>query len=216
MVTRIFAMLLASLLALPLAAQSTEETTEETSEGTGEALEVQTTPATELSTGEPAPEGTDSEGPALGQPYTRETAGDWELRCVRTQNPDEDPCQLYQLLKDDSGNAVSEVSVFRLPAGGDVVAGATVIVPLETLLTGQLTIAVDGANPKRYPFSFCTQAGCYARLGLTQADVDAFKRGAAAQVTIRPVAAPDRTVTVNMSLSGFTAGFDLVNVVQNQ
>ncbi|MGX9354048.1 invasion associated locus B family protein [Roseobacteraceae bacterium S113] len=164
----------------------------------------------ELSTGAPAePEN------ALGAAYTRETSGDWELRCVRTETPESDPCQLYQLLSDQTGNAVSEVSIFRLPEGGDVVAGATIIVPLETLLTAQLTMAVDGANAKRYPFSFCNPVGCYARLGLTEAEVNSFKRGAKAQVQIRPFAAPDQTVTVDMSLSGFTAGFDKVTIVQN-
>jgi invasion protein IalB len=165
----------------------------------------------DLSAGAPV----DAEGNQLGTPYTRETTGDWELRCVRTETPENDPCQLYQLLEDGAGNAVSEVTVFRLPESNEMVAGATIIVPLETLLTAQLTMAVDGENAKRYPFSFCNQVGCYARLGLTQAEVDAFKRGAVAQVQIRPFAAPEQTVTVEMSLNGFTAGFDLVTVVQN-
>lgn len=165
----------------------------------------------DLSSGAPV----DTEGNQLGTPYVRETTGDWELRCVRTETPDNDPCQLYQLLADGAGNAVSEVTVFRLPETNEMVAGATIIVPLETLLTAQLTMAVDGENAKRYPFSFCNEVGCYARLGLTQAEVDALKRGAVAQVQIRPFAAPEQTVTVEMSLNGFTAGFDLVTVVQN-
>jgi len=165
----------------------------------------------ELATGAPV----DDAGNTLGEPYVREVSGDWELRCVRTSVPEEDPCQLYQLLEDANGNAVSEVTVFRLPEGGQMAAGATIIVPLETLLTAQLTLAVDGENARRYPFSFCNPVGCYARLGLTQEEVDAFKRGAVAQVQIRPFTAPDQAVTVEMSLSGFTAGFDLVSIVQN-
>lgn len=191
----------AMVFAGPVLAQSTE----------GEADENAPVLQGELSAGAPV----DGAGNELGQPYVKEVSGDWELRCVRTETPENDPCQLYQLLTDEAGNAVSEVTVFRLPDGGEMVAGATIIVPLETLLTAQLTLAVDGANARRYPFSFCNPAGCYARLGLTQADVDAFKRGAVAQVQVRPFAAPDQTVTVEMSLTGFTAGFDGVTIVQN-
>lgn len=211
----------AAALALPAAAQTTDGTAEDTA--APQASEDTNPDAAQSPEAESGAATGDSEAAApqqdenpLGRPYTREVSGDWELRCVRTETPANDPCQLYQLLTDGSGNAVSEISVFRLPEGGDVVAGATVIVPLETLLTAQLTVAVDGNNPKRYPFSFCNQVGCYARLGLTQADVNAYKRGAKAQVQIRPFAAPDQTVTVEMSLSGFTAGYDKITIVQNQ
>lgn len=204
MTRHLLVLALAGVLATPLAAQN--ETNTDAQQQDAPQAEA---PGT-LSTGEAIqPE------IQLGQAYTKEAVGDWELRCVRTETPESDPCQLYQLLKDRSGQAVSEFSLFRLPEGGQVVAGANVIVPLETLLTAQLSIAVDGANAKRYPFAFCNQVGCYARLGLTAEDVSAFKRGAKAQVQIRPFAAPDETVTVELSLSGFTAGFDKATVVEN-
>ncbi len=60
---------------------------------------------------------------------------EWEQRCIRTESG-ADPCQLYQLLKDDQGKSVAEFTIFGLPAGWPAVAGATIIVPLETLLTG--------------------------------------------------------------------------------
>jgi invasion protein IalB len=91
------------------------------------------------------------------------------------------------------------------------VAGATIVVPLETLLTEQLTIAVDGAQPKRYPFTWCAPLGCIARVGFTQAEIDGFKKGAKATITIVPFAAPDQPVNLDLSLKGFTAGFDAVS-----
>jgi invasion protein IalB len=81
-------------------------------------------------------------------------------------------------------------------------------VPLETLLIQKLSIAVDGGQPKRYDFSFCTQVGCYARVGFTEEDVARFKAGRGATITIVPAMAPDQQVTLDMSLSGFTASFD--------
>nr|WP_156790640.1 invasion associated locus B family protein [Rhodobacter sp. SW2] len=151
--------------------------------------------------------GAPADGP--GSVYLAATHGAWEQRCVRTADG-ADPCQLYQLLKDTSGNSVAEVSMFGLPAGQEAVAGATVIAPLETLLTAQLTIQVDTGDAKLYPFTWCSVSGCVARVGFTQADIDAFKKGAKATVTIVPVAAPDQKVALDLSLTGFTAGFTAV------
>lgn len=154
--------------------------------------------------------------PQLGQTYVKEQSGDWEIRCIRSETPEADPCQLYQLLKEENGNPLAEISLFRLPSASKLAAGATVIVPLETLLTGQLGISVDGAQPKSYPFSFCNRQGCYARIGLTAEDIATYKRGAEAKVMIRPFAAPDQVVMSTMSLSGFTAGFDKASVLDQQ
>jgi len=145
----------------------------------------------------------------LGSAYNKESIGDWTLQCIRTEE-ETDPCQLYQLLKDKDGNDVAEISLFRLPEGGQAIAGATVIAPLGTLLTAQLTIGVDTATGKRYPFTFCNAIGCYARIGLTKEDVAAFKRGANATITLVPYDAPDVKVELGLSLKGFTAGYEVV------
>lgn len=154
-----------------------------------------------------------SEGPKQGERYAKETFGDWTLACIKTE-AETDPCSLLQILRDDSENAVAEVSLFRIENGGQAVAGATVLVPLETLLTAQLTIAVDDGPGKRYNFAFCNPLGCAAQIGLTQEDIDAFKRGNKATVSIVPAPAPDQVVALTMSLSGFTAGFDAVDVLK--
>ncbi|MCB2134476.1 MAG: invasion associated locus B family protein [Rhodobacteraceae bacterium] len=189
--TYIAALLLALAGAAPALAQETPapaDTTNETPAATTEA------PAT------------DSE---IGKPYVAETHGDWQLRCVRAEDGS-DPCQLYQLLKEANGNAIAEISLLALPEGGDAVAGATIITPLETLLTQQVNIAVDGGQAKRYPFTFCTEIGCVARVGFTADDIASFKKGSKAVISVVPVADPTRTVDVAVSLKGFTAGFEAV------
>lgn len=163
-------------------------------------------PATDLSMGEPA-----TATPAVGEPYIREAFGDWAMRCLKAAEG-ADPCQLYQLLMDADGNAVAEFSMFPLPPGGEAVAGATIVAPLETLLTEQITISVDGANARRYPFTFCNRAGCVARVGFTAAEVAQFKAGAEGNLRIVPAAAPDQEVVLRISLVGFTAGFDASDV----
>lgn len=204
--------LIAFLAALPAVAQ---ETTEPAPEATPEAAPEATPEATAETAPDAAADAT-SEAPAdpaastepqVGQPYIRQEFGDWSLRCIKAEEGQPDPCQLYQLLKDQQGNDVAEVSMFPLTDAGEAVAGATIVTPLETLLTEGLALQVDDGEARAYPFSFCTTAGCVARLGFTQAEIDAFKAGNAATVRIVPAGAPDQEVLLQLSLSGFTAAF---------
>ncbi len=196
----------ATALMSPAWAQTTDQATDPAeatqTDGAGE------TPA-QLDLGEPV-----EQGPRIGERYLKENFSDWDLVCIKSET-DTDPCSMLQILTDNTNNPVAEVSLFRLENGGQAVAGATVVVPLETLLTAQLTISVDGGTAKRYSYSFCNQIGCVAQIGLTQADVDAFKRGNEAVVSLRPAPAPDQIISLPMSLSGFTAAFDAVDVVAN-
>ncbi len=141
--------------------------------------------------------------------YIKEKFGDWNLRCFRNDEGD-DPCQLYQLLREEGGNPVAEFSIFRIEGQAPAVAGATAIVPLVTLLTEELKMSVDGGTAKSYPYRVCTEAGCVAQIGLTEQDIAAFKKGAKAQMVLVPAQAPDQKVTINISLSGFTAGYEAV------
>ncbi len=175
------------------------------------------TSAADAAPADPAPADAAPAAPANGAPtgnqpgqaYLAEEHGDWELRCVKVQQGPE-PCQLYQILTDQNGGAVAEIVVFPLPEGQEAVAGALITTPLETLLTQQVTVVIDDGEGRRYPFSFCTEQGCVARLGLTTSDLDALRRGAEARVRIVPARAPDQEVMLRASLSGFTAGFEAV------
>ena len=197
--TSLIALTLALVLPTQMLAQSTDETEDAPA---GSLIEDQ------LSLGE------DASIPQVGETYTAETNGDWDLRCIKTEDGN-DPCQMYQLLSDADGTPVAEISVFRLPEGGRAVAGATIIVPLETSLPQQLTMQVDSGSARRYPYAFCNPIGCYSRVGLVADEVAAFRRGNEAKVTIVPALAPDQKVEVIMGLSGFTATFDKTTVTQN-
>jgi len=158
--------------------------------------------------------GTEAGAPAApqdgpGSVYLEAKHGDWEQRCVK-QEDGSDPCQLYQLLKDGNGNSVAEISLFPLQGADKAVAGATVIAPLETLLTENLKIAVDGGTAKIYPFTWCDQGGCVARIGFTAEEIAAFKKGNKAMMIIVPAVAPEQKVELNLSLAGFTAGYDAI------
>lgn len=153
------------------------------------------------------------DGGQIGSPYLKSEHGEWDIRCIRTESG-QDPCQLYQLLEDADGNSVAEFSLFPLqPAQGPAIAGGNFVTPLETLLPEQVTLVVDGGAAKRYPFTFCTEIGCFARVGFTAEDIDQFKRGRGATVSIVPIVAPDQRITLELSLSGFTAGYDALDAL---
>lgn len=185
------------------------ETPDASEMSVGEAPDTaaETPPGGTLSTGR-------SVGPALGggpEIYVREEHGDWEVRCLRAPEGQDDPCQLYQRLSDQNGNPTADVNFFDLPDGGEIVAGATLLTPLQTLLTAQVTMRIDGGQPRVYPYSFCDANGCYARMGFGETDIAALRRGARATITVVPAMAPDQRAEMSMSLSGFTAGLAAVS-----
>jgi invasion protein IalB len=194
---------LAFLLALALAAPAVAQTTAAPAEGsaTGTPVTDEDVAKAGLSLGE--------EVDAVGTTYIKETHGDWQLSCVRSGTP-ADPCQLYQLMQDDQGNSVAEISLFNLPPGTQAAAGASIVTPLETLLTAQVTMRVDNGQAKRYPFTLCASMGCIARVGFTEAELNSFRRGNKATFVIVPAMLPDEQVEITMSLKGFTAGYEAV------
>lgn len=149
----------------------------------------------------------DEDGP--GSAYLADTHGDWEVRCIRI--PDEtDPCQMYQRLFTEDGEAVAEIVVFNLPPdAGEAVAAAEIITPLGTILTQQIAISVDGGQVKRYPFRFCDPMGCVAQIGLTDGDIQSFRRGRAANMVIAHLSL-EEPFNVPISLMGFTASYEQV------
>ncbi len=145
----------------------------------------------------------------LGQVYTASVNAPWETRCTKTDR-DTDPCQLFQLLRDEQGGPVAEVNLFGVPAGGEAAAGAAFVAPLETSLPSGVVIRIDSNEAKVYPFSFCNTYGCVARIGFTAEELAKLKAGKGVVFQIVPAAAPDKSVNLSMSLDGFTAGFNAV------
>jgi invasion protein IalB len=152
---------------------------------------------------------------AVGQLYLANTFDSWEQRCTKSADG-ADLCQLYQLVKDESGAPISEVVLFALPDGGQAAMGANILAPLETLLTANIRIAVDGDKGKLYPFYVCTSNGCLAKVGFTAAEVDAMKKGKQLTMTVVPAASPDKTVVINVPLKGFSAGAQAVKDALNK
>ncbi len=179
-----------------------QETSNDTETAQETAAETTAEQDTGLSLGEEvAPE------PKVGDRYAKAEFGDWLIQCIKTEDGN-DPCNMFQLMRDSDNNPVAEITMQPLPTSGKAVAGANIVTPLETLLTAQISVTVDKGKAKRYPFAFCTRQGCISRIGLTADDLASYKRGNVAKVVMVPAGAPDRPVELSMSLAGFTAAYD--------
>lgn len=237
------AVLAALLAAAPLAGAFAQAPAEQTPApvtapaAEGAAAPAETAPAAEspapaeapATAQAPAPAASDSAAPAqpadaapaqtpaqdqVGSYYTKSTHGDWQLRCLRTQDG-KDPCELYQLLRDDQQTPVAEISV--VPFSGEAAAVLNFVAPLETNLEAGMGLQIDAGKNNRYPFMVCAPIGCVSRIGMSQAELDSLKRGNKATVSLLPFGGTmeENLVQLNVSLSGFTAGFDeLVKVLE--
>jgi invasion protein IalB len=183
--------------------------------GQAPAAEAPAAPEAPAAQAPAAPGGEAPGNPAVGDPAKREvmeivrdTFGAWEIRCA----PDGKECFMYQLALDERKNPVAEVSLLKLPEAAEAVAGVTVVAPLGTLLTAGVVVQVDGGERRQYPFAWCSQVGCFARFGLTQPSVDGMKRGKGGTITLVSITAPQSPVTVDLSLTGFTAAYDSLEI----
>lgn len=126
--------------------------------------------------------------------------GDWQVRCAENGTN----CRMVQLALDSEGNSVVSVTMQKLPEGGSAQLGVVMISPLLTLLPRGITVSVDDGVPAAYPFSWCDAQGCYARFGLTAAQVEAFRSGTSASISIFAVTDSENAVQAALSLAGFT------------
>jgi len=147
----------------------------------------------------------------VGQVYVVEKKGDWNVRCLKTEEGPE-PCHIHQLLTDGDGNSVAELTFFHLPGGGPAVLGATATTPLGTALQSGVQISIDGGKSKQYPFNWCEGIGCISRMGFTGLELEMLKKGTQATLTIASITNPAKPIILGVSLKGFSDGFAAVLV----
>ena len=145
-----------------------------------------------------------------GEIYLAGNKGDWNVRCI-TGNPGEiDKCEIQQLLFLNENTPIADISIFKLPEGDRAIAAANVMVPLETLLTKKFRFAFSEDSVKEFPYSFCNQNGCLVRMGLLEEDIEAMKKGSSSELSITHISSPEASINLSLSLSGFTAAFDII------
>jgi invasion protein IalB len=155
----------------------------------------------------PAAQSPATASPAPGQPYIAAEHRDWQVICSRIEGEEDEACEIYQLLREPSGQPIAEISIAALAESGDIVAGATITTPLETFLPAGLgfRIGAQAEEMRIEVFRVCTVVGCIVRMGLSAAEIRAMEQGSDAFITIAPFVAVDRPVDIAVSLRGLTA-----------
>ena len=147
--------------------------------------------------------------PQKPQPYIKETNKDWNLKCIAPQNSIE-RCEANQLIVNDKKQPVAEISIFKLSDNQVAEAAATIIVPLETILSEGLILAIQDLEPKKYQFKFCNSLGCYSQIGLTKEEVEALKNKEKASIYLKHISSGDQQVIIPISLAGFVKTFSKI------
>ena len=140
------------------------------------------------------------------QPYIKETNKDWNLKCIAPKNSIE-RCEANQIIVNDKKQPVAEISIFKLSDNQVAEAAATIIVPLETILSEGLILAIQDLEPKKYQFKFCNHLGCYSQIGLIKEEVEALKNKERASIYLKHISSGDQQVIIPISLDGFMKTF---------
>lgn len=135
----------------------------------------------------------------------RATHGDWELRCGEQEG--QEVCYLSQIINNPQGSPLLRAVVNRVD-NPQAEAVLTIQAPLGVVLPRGLSLQVDSGEPQQAPFLYCVQNGCYVRVGLQPDVLASLRRGAAARITVYSVQQPDTPVEADVSLIGFTRGYD--------
>ena len=149
--------------------------------------------------------------PQKTEPYIKERFKNWTLKCIKPVNSIE-RCEANQIIFNQKKQPVAEISIIKLPKGQVAAAAATIIVPLETILSEGLVLAIQELEPKKYQFKFCNSLGCYSQIGLTDDEVEALKRKEKASIFLKHTSSGDQQIMIPMSLDGFTKIFS--NLIQ--
>ena len=147
--------------------------------------------------------------PQKTEPYIKERFENWSLKCIKTVNSIE-RCEANQIIFNQKQQPVAEISIIKLPKGQVAAAAATIIVPLETILSEGLVLAIQELEPKKYQFKFCNSLGCYSQIGLTDDEVEALKRKEKASIFLKHISSGNQQIVLPMSLDGFTKTFSNV------
>lgn len=135
------------------------------------------------------------------------THGDWEIVCS-TARPD--ACAMRQVSKTANGKPILVVLIEKLSGqktddGKSIPAAIQITTPLGTLLRAGVAMKIDNKEPRGAPYDVCFRSGCLVRQPIGEDFLAEMKAGKKA--VVRLVEFPDREVTAEISLSGFTKAF---------
>jgi len=133
---------------------------------------------------------------------------DWTARCSAAASGGPQVCVLEQVVFSDDGERpmLRAAAGYLEQPGGKAEPAVLTTVPLMVALQPGLAVSIDGGDAFIAEFHHCTPEGCVAGLPLDERVMGAFRSGADAEVRVATL--DGATISMRLSLRGFSAGFD--------
>jgi invasion protein IalB len=146
---------------------------------------------------------------ARAQTAVKKSFGEWQYTCPAGKDA---KCALVQqrAIKDKNTGELGTVLSIGLAVTDDKKAKMTIGGPLGVELTQGMLVKIDGGKAIRVPFNQCIQLGCLAVVNVADDFLDVMRRGSTLSVTFLPYGGK-QGMTVEASLSGFTAGYNALS-----
>jgi len=147
------------------------------------------------------------------------THGDWALQCEDAQSegqngasdkPAERACGMVQTARNEERkNIALTLVLLRTEQQGKQTTMMRVMAPIGVFLPTGVALEIDGAAVGRVPFTRCLPQVCIAFAEASPQTLEKLKKGGKANFIIYE--APGLGISLQLSLKGFTAGFDALN-----
>lgn len=131
----------------------------------------------------------------------------WSSRCTSPVRDVPATCQIEQrAVVTETGQLLLLVTV--VVPGESRQPVMSVRTPLQLFLPAGVRVDIDGRNAVKLDYQTCDQQGCYARMDISNAVLDAMFKGLKLNMTIEDLA--HRQLAVPMSLTGFSAVYERI------
>ncbi len=148
--------------------------------------------------------------PAAGAPASAPPAQQqpvWSTTCTGATRSSIADCAIEQRVFLSQTGQLFGAMTIRVPA--DTRAPVMMLqLPLGLFLPAGIAIAVDGGTPEALPVQTCEASGCYAGSPISAALLAAMKKGSQLGITFQNM--QKKSITMPISLSGFTAAFSAI------
>jgi invasion protein IalB len=136
------------------------------------------------------------------------THGAWDVVCS-TANPDQ--CRMRQIGETADGKKALIVHIGKLTDaktkdGKDIPAAIRITTPLGSILRAGVKVQIDDGETKTGAFEVCIPTGCIVSDAIPEDFLGRLKSGTVAKMSFNVL--QQGTVTVDISLKGFTKAFN--------
>ena len=141
------------------------------------------------------------------KPKVGERIGDWTFQCQAVA-ADQNVCDIIQTIADNNTRR-QVLAIAVRPVGQEKRIAMFVTAPLGIFLGSGIGGKIEDGEQFKFNLQSCTQRGCQAAIAIEKDRLEALKKGQRLLVGFK-ARADANTITVPVSLKGFTAGLKAI------